>query len=68
MRIFTFSELYGPFQCEADADCCRETFDVVLADEENAKLPEQNGSKAANYITANKIGIATCMIHLGVEE
>ena len=59
MRIFTFSELWGPFPCEHPG-CENDAFAVVLSDEENRSLPEAHGSRAAAFILRKKLGTAAC--------
>ena len=59
MRIFSFSEVYGPFPCEIDG--CKEfTFECALSDEENNALPEQSGAKAAMHIISKGVGKMIC--------
>lgn|GEM_PF-247141 len=67
MRLFTFSELWGPFPCE-HPDCTKQTFTVILTDEENARLPEESGEKAAAFILRHKLGKAVCDEHCGNKQ
>jgi hypothetical protein len=59
MRIFSFSETYGPFTCESP-QCKKISWDCLLTDEENKKLPEQTGPVAAKHILKNGIGKMLC--------
>ena len=59
MRIFSFSELHGPFTCESQ-QCKQISYDCFLTDEENKTLPKQSGPTAAKYILENGIGIMLC--------
>lgn len=63
MRVFEFSELWGPFSCE-HAGCKKETFSVVLTDVENERLPEASGPVAVDFILKNRLGTAACDQHL----
>ena len=66
MRIFSVSELWGPYRCEHEHDgkkCGAETFDIVLTDEENGLLPEETGPKAITFILQNRLGRALCEVH-----
>ncbi|HEY4490333.1 MAG TPA: hypothetical protein VJC12_03750 [Candidatus Paceibacterota bacterium] len=63
MRIFTFSELYGPFPCE-EKGCDKESFAAVLTDDQNSSLPSQTGPEAARFILDNGIGVMLCDEHL----
>jgi hypothetical protein len=62
MRIFSFSEAYGPFDCEAreSAHCDDFTWSCLLSDEENNNLPEPTGVGAAYHILKNHVGIMIC--------
>ena len=62
MRIFSFSETYGPFNCEAtnNPDCDGMAWDCVLTKQENENLPEQTGPVAAQFILRNGVGILVC--------
>jgi len=59
MRVFSFSETYGPFSCE-NGECSREAWDVFLTDCENEGLPEKTGPTAAKHILLNGIGRMLC--------
>lgn len=59
MRIFTFSEFWGPFLCES-AGCENSAFAVILTDEENASLPEDSGPETAAFILKKSLGKAAC--------
>jgi len=62
MRVFSFSEVYGPFDCEAKKSdhCDNIAWSCLLTDQENDSLPEPTGTEAAHYILKNGIGKMMC--------
>ena len=75
MRIFSFSEAYGPFPCEAEVKlvhetqrCKKQAWDVLLTDEENKSLPEQTGAVAAKHILVKGVGKMLCEDCLEIER
>ena len=67
--IFTFSEIWGPFSCEArngwKERCAKQCWAIMLSDEEAAQLPQDLGPDAASFILKNRLGIAVCQEHGG---
>ena len=63
-RIFTVSELWGPFPCEMEGCTNHEVFSILLTDEENAKLKESSGPEAVIQIFDEKLGLALCDKHM----
>ncbi len=78
MRVFSFSEVYGPFKCEATTFLCGPTrppkyceaqaWDVLLTDAENLTLPEQSGAAAAKFILETGLGKMLCEDCLETEK
>ena len=68
MRLFTISELWGPCTCEKEIAprvvCNKESWCIVLSDEENSTLPKQIGPEAIRFIFTSGMGIAMCKKHL----
>lgn len=67
MRIFSFSEAWGPFHCE-HAGCKEAAWAAVLNDADAARvaaLPEGGtGPIAAAYILDHRLGVMACEDHL----
>lgn len=66
MRLFAFSETWGPFCCE-HTGCRKRTFCIQITDADNETLPEQTGPQAANFILRNQLGEAVCEEHQSSE-
>ena len=62
-RLYTVSELWGPFTCEEPL-CNQPTFSFELTVDENLSLPEVYGPEATGFILKNKLGKARCNEHL----
>ena len=66
MRIFSFSEVYGPFKCESPTEsaeaphCGQYACDFALTSEENKTMPKQIGPEAAGYVLRSGMGIMLC--------
>ena len=68
MRLFTFSELWGPVPCE-HRGCRNHAFTVVLTDAESNSLPEKSGPEAVKFVFLKGLGKAACDEHLkGLES
>jgi len=60
-RIFSFSEVYGPFSCEGKEGCTGEAWDCILSKEDYDALPiSKEGYEASHYILKNGIGKMLC--------
>lgn len=64
MHVLTFSDDWGPFQCQFGEDCKKETHSIILTDEEYAMLPPEGGEAAALFISATGVGEYICKTHL----
>ena len=60
-ELFTFGELWGPFNCEwPDCDC--QTFCCVLSKEESDRVKAEE--HRPNFILNEKLGTMLCKEHL----
>jgi len=63
-RVFTYSELFGPFACEIEG--CKETecYTIVLTEEEMKQVPKNvDRHEQAAWVIGVKIGCAMCDDH-----
>jgi len=56
MTQVTFSETWGPYNCEVCKDSSKEAWTCILTDDEAKDLPEDK----MNYIMTNAIGRMAC--------
>ena len=63
-RLFSYSELFGPFSCEA-AGCENEhCYMIVISTEEFENLPPGRRENQAAVVCKNQIGRVVCQKHL----
>ena len=59
MEVFSYNEVFGPFQCEIDG-CGKEAWEIVVEEE----LPEGDRFEKACHVFKNNLGKAVCSEHL----
>ena len=61
-RMFTVSELWGPYGCSVKG-CRNQSFNIFLTEEENGRLKEKNGPNAVIQMCEENIGVVLCKKH-----
>jgi|WetSurMetagenome_2_1015567.scaffolds.fasta_scaffold1352463_1 hypothetical protein len=58
--VFTYNEVYGPFDCETPGCTNDEAWSIIISDEENKLLPQGDRFERSNFVFKNNLGTAIC--------